>query len=92
MGVPFHRGIPFYRVRCTLPGDLIPQGTNITRRFGTPRVSYYAIALRADIYQWKKRVQTSNENVFNKNRVIRTATKRTETCKCMTSNAMDLHP
>ena len=27
----------------------------------------------------QKRVQTSKETVFNKNRVIRTATKRTET-------------
>ena len=27
VGVPFHQGVPFHCVCCTLPGDLIPQGT-----------------------------------------------------------------
>ena len=27
MRVPFHEGVPFHRVRCTLPGDLVPWGT-----------------------------------------------------------------
>ena len=34
---------------------------------------------------------TSNEKVFNKNGVISTATKRIETIKGLTSNAMHLH-
>ena len=37
-------------------------------------------------------IYTSNEKVFNKNWVIRTATKRTETSVPHTSDAMHLHP
>ena len=42
----------------------------------------YAFHTALTFSAMQKRVQTSNEKVFSKNRVIRTATKRTETSPC----------